>query len=239
MATTSNLPTKLKLELAKLEQSALLELFEVDMRNLTSTNGAKGEIYRFYAGSNELKQSIVWQGNTYEPFGVQASGFEMSGQGASNRPTLTLMNFDGLITALANTFEQCLGAIVRRRQVYAKFLDAVNFEGGNPNADPQQERVSYFIIEQLTTLTHQTATFTLAIPTETDNAVINKRSMLSTCSWVYRSSECGYTGGAVADEKDQPTDDIKKDKCSGCLRGCRLRGNTRNFGGFIAVNKLG
>ena len=163
----------------------------------------------------------------------------MSGQGASNRPTLTVVNFDGFVTALSNNFEQCLGAIVRRRQVYAQFLDAANFKAGNLNADPQQERVSYYLIEQLTTLTQDIATFTLALPTETDNAVINKRTILVTCPWVYRSTECGYTGSPVADEKDQPTTDPKKDKCSGCLRGCQLRPNTLNYGGGSGGNKMG
>ena len=236
---TANITPTFQLELAKLEQTALLDLFEVDMRQLTGKDGNRGELFRFYAGTNELTQPIIWQGNGYTPFGVKAEGFEMSGQGASNRPTLTVINFDGFVTALSNNFEQCLGAIVRRRQVYAQFLDAANFKAGNRNADPQQERVSYYLIEQLTTLTQDIATFTLALPTETDNAVINKRTILVTCPWVYRSTECGYTGNPVADEKDQPTTDPKKDKCSGCLRGCQLRNNTLNYGGFIGVNKLG
>lgn len=236
---TANITPKFQLELAKLEQTALLDLFDVDMRQLTGKDGNRGELFRFYAGTNELTQPIIWQGNRYTPFGVKAEGFEMSGQGASNRPTLTVINFDGFVTALSNNFEQCLGAIVRRRQVYAQFLDAANFKAGNRNADPQQERVSYYLIEQLTTLTQDIATFTLALPTETDNAVINKRTILVTCPWVYRSTECGYMGNPVADEKDQPTTDPKKDKCSGCLRGCQLRHNTLNYGGFIGVNKLG
>ena len=236
---TANITPKFQLELAKLEQTALLDLFDVDMRQLTGKDGNRSELFRFYAGTNELTQPIIWQGNRYTPFGVKAEGFEMSGQGASNRPTLTVVNFDGFVTALSNNFEQCLGAIVRRRQVYAQFLDAANFKAGNRNADPQQERVSYYLIEQLTTLTQDIATFTLALPTETDNALINKRTILVTCPWVYRSIECGYTGNPVADEKDQPTTDPKKDKCSGCLRGCQLRHNTLNYGGFIGVNKLG
>ncbi|EIG25230.1 phage minor tail protein L [Haemophilus paraphrohaemolyticus] len=236
---TANITPKFQLELAKLEQTALLDLFEVDMQQLTGKDGNRGELFRFYAGTNELTQPIIWQGNRYTPFGVKAEGFEMSGQGASNRPTLTVVNFDGFVTTLSNNFEQCLGAIVRRRQVYAQFLDAANFKEGNRNADPQQERVSYYLIEQLTTLTQDIATFTLALPTETDNALINKRTILVTCPWVYRSTECGYTGNPVADEKDQPTTDPKKDKCSGCLRGCQLRNNTLNYGGFIGVNKLG
>ena len=172
---TANITPKFQLELAKLEQTALLDLFDVDMRQLTGKDGNRGELFRFYAGTNELTQPIIWQGNRYTPFGVKAEGFEMSGQGASNRPTLT----------------------------------------------------------------QDMATFTLALPTETDNALINKRTILVTCPWVYRSIECGYTGNPVADEKDQPTTDPKKDKCSGCLRGCQLRHNTLNYGGFIGVNKLG
>ncbi|AUI65631.1 MULTISPECIES: phage minor tail protein L [Glaesserella] len=234
----SHISPKFQLELAKLEQDALLSLFEVDLRNLTSTLGERGELFRFYAGTNELQQPIVWQGQTYQPFGVKAEGFELSGQGPSNRPTLTVANLNGFITGLSNEFEQCLGAIVRRRQVYAKFLDAVNFKDGNRYSDPQQERVSYYLIEQLSNLTHEIATFTLALPTETDNALINSRTMLVTCGWVYRSSECGYTGTEMFTDKDQPTIDPKNDKCSGCLRACQLRNNTRNYGGFIAVNKL-
>lgn len=234
-----DITSKFQFELAKLEQNALLTLFEVDMRHLIDKSGDRGELFRFYAGNNEFQQPLVWQGHTYQPFGIKAEGFELSGQGPSNRPTLTVANLNGFVTGLANDFKQCLGAIVRRRQVYAKFLDAVNFKTGNREADPQQERVSYYLIEQLNQLTHEIATFTLALPTETDNAVINSRTILVTCSWVYRSAECGYTGDAVADEKDQPTVDLKKDKCSGCLRGCQLRNNTRNYGGFIAVNKLG
>ena len=117
---TANITPKFQLELAKLEQTALLDLFEVDMRQLTGKDGNRGELFRFYAGTNELTQPIIWQGNRYTPFGVKAEGFEMSGQGASNRPTLT----------------------------------------------------------------QDIATFTLALPTETDNALINKRTILVTCPWV-------------------------------------------------------
>ncbi|WP_407234883.1 phage minor tail protein L [Escherichia coli] len=54
----------------------------------------------------------------------------------------------------------------------------------------------------------------------------------------YRGDECGYHGPAVADEYDQPTSDITKDKCSKCLSGCKFRNNVGNFGGFLSINKL-
>lgn len=228
-----------KLDLAKLEQNALIELFEVDLRGLKDSDGINGELYRFYAGKNERSQPIVWQGKTYDPFGVKAEGFEMSGQGPSNRPTLTLANINGFLTALCNRFEQCLGGILRRRLVYMHYLDGVNFKGGNKQADPTQEALSYFVIEQLSSLKRDVAQFTLALPSETDNALIGARMITTTCCWLYRGVECGYTGGAVADEKDQPTIDPKVDKCSGLLTGCQMRNNTHNYGGFVSVNKLG
>ncbi|OOF50751.1 phage minor tail protein L [Rodentibacter trehalosifermentans] len=235
----SLISNQFKLDLAKLEQNALIELFEVDLRGLKDSDGMNGELYRFYAGKNERSQPIVWQEKTYDPFGVKAEGFEMSGQGPSNRPTLTLANINGFLTALCNRFDQCLGGIVRRRLVYMHYLDAVNFKGGNKQADPTQEALSYFVIEQLSSLKRDVAQFTLALPSETDNALIGARMITTTCCWVYRGVECGYTGGAVADEKDQPTIDLKKDKCSGLLPGCQMRNNTHNYGGFVSVNKLG
>ncbi|MDO9755136.1 phage minor tail protein L, partial [Glaesserella parasuis] len=49
---------------------------------------------------------------------------EISGQGPSNRPTLTISNLYGIVTALAADFGQGIGAKVTRRLVYAQFLDA-------------------------------------------------------------------------------------------------------------------
>lgn len=229
-----------KLELSKIEQNTLLALYEVDMTTLHNKRGESGDIYRFYAGTNELHQDIVWQGNVYKAYPIQATGFELTGNGPSNRPTLTVSNLLGLVTGLAVDFNELIGAVVKRHQVYMQYLDAVNFSHGNPHADPTQELVSLYIIEQLASLKHDIATFTLALPTETDNAFLPARMVIAdTCAWIYRSAECGYTGGAIADEQDQPTGEMSKDKCSRCLTGCKLRNNTINFGGFPSVNKIG
>lgn len=231
---------ELKLELAKIEQGALLDLYEIDMRGLTNAKGEVGDIYRFYAGTNELKRAVIWQGKTFEPYPIHASGFDKSGQGPSNRPMLSISNLFGIVTGIATQFDEAVGAVVRRRQVYMRYLDAVNFSGGNKQADPTQEIISQYIIEQLSSLKHDVATFTLALPIETDNALLPARVIMAdTCTWIYRSVECGYIGGAVADEKDQPTTELKKDQCSRCTTGCAMRKNTHNFGGFVSVGKLG
>ncbi|EPI5329816.1 phage minor tail protein L [Escherichia coli] len=94
-------------------------------------------------------------------------------------------------------------------------------------------------IEQCSELSAVSASFVLSTPTETDGAVFPGRIMLAnTCTWTYRGDECGYHGPAVADEYDQPTSDITKDKCSKCLSGCKFRNNVGNFGGFLSINKL-
>ncbi|EAB8725221.1 phage minor tail protein L, partial [Shigella sonnei] len=161
------------------------------------------------------------------------------GKGSAARPTLTVSNLHGMVTGMAEDLQSLVGGTVVRRKVYARFLDAVNFVNGNSDADPEQEVISRWRIEQCSELSAVSASFVLATPTETDGAVFPGRIMLAnTCMWTYRSDECGYTGRAVADEFDKPTTDIRKDKCSKCMRGCELRNNTGNFGGFLSINKL-
>lgn len=234
------LPVQMKLELAKLEQDALLELWDIDLTGLTSRRGTTGIVYRLHNGVNEIGNSVVWKGQTYTPYPIKGSDFGMKAKGTSNRPTLSISNLFGLVTGLVNEFDDCLGAIVTRRQVYADNLDPVNFKTGtNPKHNPDNEVIQNFVIEQVQSLTTQVVSFKLAIPTELDGLLLPARMMMAnTCQFIYRSPECGYTGGAVANEKDQRVTDIRQDKCSKCLTGCKLRNNVRNFGAFIAINKL-
>lgn len=240
------LPDKMTSLLPELEQGALVELWEIDLRHISSSTdpSAKGELLRFHNGLNQSQANLWWQGNEYQAYPIKADGFEISGQGPSNRPTLTVSNLYGLVTGIVAHFGQGVGAKVTRRLVYAEHLDAKNFPGGvNPNADPNQEVPSYYIIEQLKSLDDQQATFELASPAETDNAKIPLLMITSdTCIWQYRSAQCGYTGGAVADEFDKPTSDLKKDKCSHCIRGCKLRFGDNAilpFGGFPSTTQYG
>ncbi|QAU82586.1 phage minor tail protein L [Escherichia coli] len=199
-------------ESVKSEQSPRVVLWEIDL----TVQG--GERYFFCNELNEKGEPVTWQGRKYEAYPIDGSGFEMNGRGSSARPSLT---------------------VSVRRRVYARFLDAVNFVAGNPEADPEQELSDRWVVEQMSQLTAMTASFVLATPTETDGALFPGRIMLAnTCMWDYRGDECGYNGPAVADEFDKPTTDIRKDRCSKCMRGCELRRNVGNFGGFLSINKL-
>lgn len=163
----------------------------------------------------------------------------MSGKGPSPRVSLVVSNLFGLVTGMAEDLQSLVGASVVRHQVYRKFLDAVNFTDGNPDARPEQEAVARYCVEQLSELTTLTATFILASPTETDGSVFPGRIMLAEiCTWDYRDENCGYSGPPVADEFDKPTADPEKDKCSHCMKGCELRNNIASAGFFASINKL-
>lgn len=231
---------KLKFELSALEQDTIIELYEIDLTKFKTKSGKSGDIIRLCNGLNEKRENIVWLGNEYLAYPIQGSGFESKAQGASNRPKLAISNLFGLVTGMINDFGDCLTARVTRTKIYAKYLDPINFISGvNPLHDKNMKVSQYYLIEQLDNLNRESATFTLVIPTELDGLVLPARSMMAnTCGWVYRNPECGYTGRAVANEKDQPTSDPNEDKCSKCRTGCLMRNNIRNFGGYIAINNL-
>ena len=63
------------------QQDVLVDLWEVDLREFG------GEVYRFCNQKNEKGTAVVFAGQAYQPYPIQADGFEMSSQGAGNRPT--------------------------------------------------------------------------------------------------------------------------------------------------------
>ncbi|WP_244469986.1 phage minor tail protein L, partial [Escherichia coli] len=120
-------------ESVKSEQSPRVVLWEIDL----TVQG--GERYFFCNELNEKGEPVTWQGREYQAYPIEGSGFEMNGKGSSARPSLTVSNLFGLVTGMAEDLQSLVGATVVRRRVYARFLDAVNFVAGNPEADPEQE----------------------------------------------------------------------------------------------------
>ena len=121
---------KIVSELQKVNPSATIELFTLTLNN--ALHGAT-TVYRFHAGTS-LKDNgdIIWQGNTYTKFPVQAEGFAY-GKGQLPRPTLTFSNALGTLSAILlqvnelTTGNDLTGAIVTRIRTKAKFLDHANF----------------------------------------------------------------------------------------------------------------
>lgn len=219
-----------------LDQDVLLELWTIDLRNIG------GQVYRFANYTNELGKNFIWQGQEFAAYPISGTGFEVSTQGTSNRPTLTISNALGFVTGAIEEYDQLKRANVYRHLVYQQFLDAENFAEGNPTADPLQEIKTAYVVERMVSLTREQGVFELAVPSESDGATVPCRVMTSqNCCWQYRGEGCGYTGHAVADENDLPTNDPARDGCGKRLLSCKARfGDTAvlPFGGFLSAKNV-
>lgn len=221
----------LSAEIQKLAPSAVIELFELDLTDLGD------QVYRFHAGTNELSQNIVWNGETYTRFPVQAEGFDLTGNGQIPRPRLSVSNVFGSITALILTFGDLLGAKLTRRRTLAKYLDAVNFAAGNALADPTAEfPADVYIVDRKVSEARDAVVFELAAPFDLAGIALPRRQIIqNTCPFKYRGTECGYAGTNYFDTSDEPVATQALDRCGKRLSSCKARfGEVAQlpFGGF-------
>jgi len=221
-----------------LQPSALIEVFELDMSVTTSG----GKLY-FHAGTNELSEPIIWQGVTYNPWPIAASGFDKNGQGKLPRPKLQVSNLDGIISAEVQSNEDLIGCKLIRRVTLARFLDAANFTEGNPTADANQHFADeMWYIDQKTFEDREIVEFELASAFDLMGVMLpNRQIVKNSCQWRYRSAECGYTG-PYFDKNDAPTKLASADYCTKRLSSCRARINyfangIIAFGGFPGANR--
>ena len=229
---------KIESEIQKLNPSAIIELFELDTRNYTG-----GTILRFHAGTNELKTPVIWQGNTYSPLPVEITGFEWRSTGSIPRPKARVANVTGLLSATLQSMDDLIGSKVTRIRTFVKYLDSVNFPSANPLADPSAEFTrDVFFINQKTMENKYYIEFELAAMLDVQGIKLPRRMYIANvCPWLYRGTECGYTGAAVANENDELTADISKDACGKRIDSCNLRFPNNNsgaglpYGGFPGV----
>ncbi|HDC2525954.1 TPA: phage minor tail protein L, partial [Salmonella enterica] len=135
--------------------------------------------------TNKLNEPVVWQGVTYEPWPVKASGFDKTGQGKLPRPKIQISNFEGAVSAEVQANDDLVGCKVTRRQTLARFLDAVNFKDGNPTADPNQHFPDeMWFVEQKTLETHEVVEFELSSVFDLMGVQLPNRQIIkNTCPW--------------------------------------------------------
>ena len=222
-------------ELAKLNPSAIIELFELHLDN---TLHGSTDVYRFHAGANaDIDGNVVFNGNTYTRIPVKADGFEFTSTGTLPRPTLSISNLDGTMTTLlllvnATTAGNDLGgAEVRRIRTLKKFLDGEST--ADPNAKFPDER---WYVDRKANESRDSVTFELASKFDLAGQKLPKRQIVANvCQWIYRSSECSYTGTDYYDVNGNEVDTEAEDVCGKRVASCKLRfGSTAElpFGSF-------
>ena len=226
-------PKSIVSNLQSVAPSQIIELFELRLK--TSLHGSN-DVYRFHAGVNAKSTAgnIVWDGNTYQAYPVEAEGFEYNGEGQLPRPKLRVSNQLGLITAVliqvnsATPGNDLVGATLTRIRCLAKHLDAVNFSNntnpyGTPDPTAEFPREVYYIARK-TQENRDVVEFELAAAFDLAGVRAPRRLCIANlCSWTYRSAECGYTGTAYFDTNDDPVGNVNNDVCSKRLAGCEAR----------------
>ena len=166
-------------DLQSINPSAIIELFTLQLE--TAIHGSN-TLYRFHAGSNlNANGQIVWNGNSYLRFPIQATGFAFQ-KGQLPRPKIIISNGGNQGSSVSSLSISAIllevnettagndltGATVTRIRTLAKFIDAANFANGqNATADPNAEfPKEIYSIDRKASETREFVEFELAAPTD-------------------------------------------------------------------------
>jgi len=223
-------PQKIQEQLQSLEPSAIIELFQLQLTK--AVNGVDSTFY-YHAGTNELTADVVFNNVTYSAYPIEVDGFEVSSKGTLPRPSMRIANANNAISALIVLYNP-LQAKVTRVRTCKKFLDAVNFSGGNPTADPTakfEDEIWY--IDRVANENPELVEFELTSKLDLTNLALPRRQVLEHCPWQYRGSECGYKGTRYFDLNDKATNKAN-DQCAKRYTSCTKRFTSGRipFGGF-------
>jgi lambda family phage minor tail protein L len=226
-------------DLQAVAPSAIIELFELELNTIQHS---VSDTYRFHAGTNlNANGEIVWAGNNYLRFPVEADGFEYNGQGQLPRPKIRISNIMGTITALLLSLPDGLdGAKLTRVRTLARYLDAVNFPGnvnpyGTPDPTAEFPREVYYV-DRKSIETRDVVEFELASAFDLQGIRAPKRQCIANiCQWVYRSAECSYIAPAYFNASDQPVASAAADVCGKRLSSCETRFNVIELAGTVTV----
>ena len=118
---------KVARSLLDLEPTAILDFYQIypDIVN------APTQVFSMHGGSI-FKDQITWQGVKYTPVPIEVEGFEVTANTSLPRPKIKIANIDYLVTAMLQKYSDFKNAQVVRKRTFVKYLDDVNFDGGNP-----------------------------------------------------------------------------------------------------------
>jgi len=236
-------------DLQKVNPSSIIELFELEL--YANIHGVDFT-YRFHAGTNALSTNgnIVWDGNTYSALPIEVEGFEYNAEsGSPPRPTLTVANLLGSITAVlldVNTTtpgNDLTGAKLTRVRTLVRYIDAVNFTDetnpyGTPDTSAKLPDEVYYVARKVSE-TRDAVQFELAAVFDLAGVRAPKRQCSANlCPWIYKGSECGYSGTDYFDENDKSVEDSADDVCGKRLSSCQARFGTSAelpFGAFPGI----
>jgi lambda family phage minor tail protein L len=191
---------KVAKNLVDLQPTAIVELFLLYFDTIDNENAFIG-----FHGGSIFADTITWQNIEYLPLPVETDGFEISANGELSRPKIKISNKDYFITDILNRYQDLQFAKITRKRTFVKFLDDINFDGGNPwgEADSSAEISNdTYLIGQKTAENKLFVELELTSPLDLDNFEVNNRIILARyCSWYYRGAGCNYNGPPIETEE--------------------------------------
>jgi len=173
----------LQQEVTRLNPSAVIELYELD----TTPCGEEGDHLFFHNGTGGFAVPISFMGQAYTALPIQVKGFELSGTGEPARPTLSVMNAGGFMSAAVLKMDDLIGAVLTRRRTFARFLD------GEPEAAPIQYPEDIYRIVQKTREDRLIVEFELGSGLDLDGVRYPPRTVVASyCQHVYRGLGCRF-----------------------------------------------
>lgn len=192
----------------------------------------------YFSSATDADTEIVWGGQPYSPIPMDATGFEMSTQGALPQPNVTISNLYGAANSLLDSFKGLLGAKLIRILTLRRFLD----DGATPDPNAYITR-DVFVVSQKTSHTAAAIVFKLAAPIDQEGVMLPRRLVMRDyCSHTYRrwvmtapdvdwnagyfdysKASCPYTGPWWYDTMDNGPVAAWADQCSRTRTGCLLR----------------
>jgi len=173
---------KVAQSLLDLQPTAILEffIFIPDAINDPTTDFA-------FHGGTIYDKALTWQGRKYEPIAVETDGFDLLADGQLARPKIKVTNHNNIVTNLLQNHKDFINGKLIRKRVSVKFLDDVNFDGGNPFgvADPTAELTSQvWIVGRKTQESKLFVEFELNSPLDLENFTVNSRGVVAKfCYW--------------------------------------------------------
>tara|TARA_R100000951_G_scaffold22976_1_gene18965 strand:+ start:121 stop:855 length:735 start_codon:yes stop_codon:yes gene_type:complete len=215
-------PQSIQEQLQSLEPSAIIELFQL---HLTAAVNGVNQVFYYHAGTNSLQTDLVFADITYSAVPIEVDGFEVTSKGLLPRPSMKIANVNNAISSLLNAYNP-LQAEVRRIRTCKKFLDAVNFDGGNATADPTaifNGTHETWYIDRVAAENAELVEFELVGKLDLTNLRLPARQVVEHCPWIYKGAQCRYKPGKMFNLKNQQVTDSADDQCAKNLRACSLR----------------
>lgn len=212
-------------ELLSFEPSSLITFYELEFGE---------SVYRFFSGVIEeekngkltgypFSKEIIYDGKKYFPIPCEADGFEVSSGNKFPRPKIRIsnivnkfrspnvdeegyayMSWHRFISTMMRSYNELQDARLTRKKTFLRFIDDVNFDGGNPFGAPNPYAVideSAWIISQKTNENKFYIEFELTSVFDVEEAKTpNRRLGAKYCGFVYRGEGCRYSGLPISDK---------------------------------------